>query len=82
MNPAGTLSNQMRSPTGEASSILALQNVIGVLPDQHQKEATTTTTSNGQCTGSVPHATLTNETEERYVMGSRFLSYVGTEMSM
>ena len=69
MNPAGTLLNQMRSPTGEASSMQAPQNVIRVSPDQHQEEVTTTTTSNGQCTGSVPHATFTNETEERYVMG-------------
>ena len=69
MNPAGTLFNQTRSPTSEPPSTQAPQNVIGVLSDQHQREVTTTTRSNGHRTGSAPHATFNNETEERYVMG-------------
>ena len=68
MNPAGTLFNQMRSPTSETPSTQAPQNVIGALSDQHQREVATTTRSNGHCTGSVPHSTLNDETEERYVM--------------
>ena len=77
MNPVGTLTSQMSTPTDEAPNVQHLNvGSDGNSLEQHSTEVTTTTvtTSNGHCTGSaqITSGSFSNLDEERYVMGSYY----------
>ena len=74
MNPAGTLSNQSKSPAFEAPFMHhSFHHGNGVVQEQHHLETTTAMTNGEHCTAAPGSASatagFTTQDEERYVKG-------------
>ena len=74
MNPIGTLSSQLGSPTNTVAPTLPTTNIINTAGSASELNSngviTSTTVFNGHCMASVPTETVVPTDEERYVIGA------------
>ena len=74
MNPVGTLTHQLSTPTHEAPNAGIPQQFGNSTEPHTTTEVATVTTSNGHCTGSaqITSGSFSNLDEERYVMAGSY----------